>query len=371
MIDVPSKPITIQVTSKQSNSGSGGNNDSLTIYLNPFRRQNSGSTAFTASNIRELRLWIRLLWLYTGIQENFVPPNPAWCATMRLSANNANELDYWYHSLGRNNTGVDPDQLIKCLPNFIELRNKPVKPAKVREEGLISGAPLLKTSSAVGILKVATQTPNPKIEFVSPDKFREIAGNRWNQAADVYPFYTLLPEEENEGDESVPPNSKAYSDKLDQLITRYIEGGNDLLLYDEPCTVDDYYYRNTRLGVLRRYLLIIKGDQAPSNAYVSYLDQGQWYYIDGDDHISQKNFDLITLFLTMMAVPAALPPISPTISVGGGGGGGVVFDQLDEFRRIVDVLQQGAPRRCRTSDRTAAAALIMAIELAGIRRSAA
>jgi hypothetical protein len=313
----------IQVSSKPSGGGGGGNNDSLTIYLNPFRRHNSGSTDITASNTRELQLWIRLLWLYTGIQEKFVPPNAAWCAQMRLSANNANELDNWYHSLGRNHTGVDPDQLMKCLPNFIELRNKPVKPAKVREEGLISGAPLLKTSSAVGILKIATQTPNPKIEFVSPDKFREIAGNQWNQAVDVIPFYTLLPEEENEADESPPPvRSKLISEKLDQLITRYIEGGNDLLLYDAPCTIEDYFYRNARLGDLRRYLLIIKSDQAPANAYVSYLDQGQWYYIDGDDHISQKNFDLITLFLTMMAVPAALPPISPTISVGGGGGGG-------------------------------------------------
>jgi hypothetical protein len=33
--------------------------------------------------------------------------------------------------------------------------------------------------------------------------------------------------------------------------------------------------------------------------------------------VSQKNFDLIALFLTMMAVPSATTPISPTISVGG------------------------------------------------------
>jgi hypothetical protein len=33
--------------------------------------------------------------------------------------------------------------------------------------------------------------------------------------------------------------------------------------------------------------------------------------------VSQKNFDLISLFLTMMAVPSATTPISPTIAVGG------------------------------------------------------
>jgi hypothetical protein len=45
--------------------------------------------------------------------------------------------------------------------------------------------------------------------------------------------------------------------------------------------------------------------------------QGKWYCIDGSDVISQKNFDLISLFLTMMAIPSAVPPLSPTINVGG------------------------------------------------------
>jgi hypothetical protein len=69
--------------------------------------------------------------------------------------------------------------------------------------------------------------------------------------------------------------------------------------------------------LLRRYILVIVDDHPPANAYVVDADLGKWYYIAGDDEISQKNFNLISLFLTMMATPSALPPLSPVINVGG------------------------------------------------------
>jgi|HubBroStandDraft_6_1064221.scaffolds.fasta_scaffold786056_2 hypothetical protein len=84
-------------------------------------------------------------------------------------------------------------------------------------------------------------------------------------------------------------------------------------------SLDEYVRGNQRLGHLRRYILVIASDNPPANAYVAHFDHGQWYSIAGDDEISQKNFDLISLFVTMMAVPSATPPLSPTISVGGGG----------------------------------------------------
>jgi hypothetical protein len=84
-------------------------------------------------------------------------------------------------------------------------------------------------------------------------------------------------------------------------------------------SVDDYLILNRRLASLRRFILIIVDDHLPSELpYVSHFDHGQWYYIDAHDQVSQRNFDLISLFLTMMAVPSALPPIAPTISVRGG-----------------------------------------------------
>ena len=81
-------------------------------------------------------------------------------------------------------------------------------------------------------------------------------------------------------------------------------------------------YAERQLGKLRRYLLIIvapPGAGAPSDAFVSYTKGGQTFYIDGHDAISQRNFALLSQFLTMQAVPPTTAPLTPTISVGAGG----------------------------------------------------
>ena len=73
---------------------------------------------------------------------------------------------------------------------------------------------------------------------------------------------------------------------------------------------------NDRLGSLRRYILVITSVRAAGGRVcVLFFTNGQWYYIDGADEISQKNFNLIALFLTMMAIPSAVPQVTPTISV--------------------------------------------------------
>ena len=269
---------------------------------------------------------IRLLWFYQEPEERFTPRNPALCAQIGLSASSGRDLSNWDWNLQSKHSGIDPSAVMKCLPNSIELRTMPVIHAKLRTEGLVSSAPLLKTFSAVGILKNATETPNPKIEFVSPERYREITGYEWNKGLDHLFFYLLLPRSEDPADNPAPPAYSAEKTKIDQLITDWIIGGGNayssLFVYEpklkSKVSIDDYLRLNRRLGSLRRYMLIIVDDQAPSNAYVSYFDRGKWYYIDGADETSQKNFNLISLFLTMMAIPSALPPISPTISVGGG-----------------------------------------------------
>jgi hypothetical protein len=77
---------------------------------------------------------------------------------------------------------------------------------------------------------------------------------------------------------------------------------------------------NYLLWELRRYMLIIQSDAPPpADAYVTYFEHGLWYYIDRDDTISQKNFNLISLFMTVMAIPPTNPPLSTSISIGGGG----------------------------------------------------
>jgi hypothetical protein len=77
---------------------------------------------------------------------------------------------------------------------------------------------------------------------------------------------------------------------------------------------------------------VIEGYKSPpSTAFVStkmevfVVVDGQlakktrYFYIDGADRISQRNFALINQFLTMQAIPSQTPPITPSISVGGHG----------------------------------------------------
>lgn len=305
---------TLEVTTKSS--GGGGNNDTLTIYLHPLHSY--GSRAHLKFNKWSLQLWIRLLWLYSGTQPKFTPKDAPWCPQIGLSSRSESELRAWAWGsrLQLDHSGLDPDHLLKCLPNFVELRTKPVPAAKALSEGLISGAPLLKTSSALGILKAATERPTPKIAFVTPEKYREIIGYPWHKDGDSSSFYTLLPQSED------PADNPGVPQPIELDVSTWVSNipkGNSRFVYNANThQLDDYLARNRRLGLLRRYMLIIADDHAPANAYVSHFDHGTWYYIDAADQISQRNFDLISLFLTMMAIPSALPPISPTISVGGG-----------------------------------------------------
>jgi hypothetical protein len=199
-----------------------------------------------------------------------------------------------------------------------------------------SGAPTMRTYSALGILKNAVEQPLPRIGFVSPAVYFNIRSRPWNDPTGInsdLSFYTLMPCNEGQfsvacdespGDEK--PGKKQPDITKNNEITGEVIGwlnrnADDSIVYlprRDDLLGDEYVTVNKRLGDLRRYILIIHSNNAPANAYVAHFDHGEWYYIDADDKISQKNFDLISLFMTMMAVPSATPPLAPTISAGGG-----------------------------------------------------
>lgn len=280
--------VILQVTNKATGTGT---KDALVIYLLP-----SDPDATPRDKAREIRLWLRLWCLYEGTQ-----PTPKYQKGAKCPQN----MRY-----------ADLDQAKNRVPRSIEVRTMPVAPDKV-PNGI--GAPLMRTYSALGMLRQATERQHPRIEFVSPyyyDRITSTSSSPWNKKAYNANFYMLLPETEhelNEGDKD-----PTIDPEITNWITRTGNPGDDLLLYDPPkISVGDFIRGNRRLGQLRRYILIIKADHAPANAYVAHFDHGEWYYIDGSDYTSQKNFGLISLFMTMMAVPPTTPPLSPTISVGG------------------------------------------------------
>jgi hypothetical protein len=190
-----------------------------------------------------------------------------------------------------------------------------------------TGVPLLKTYSGMGILKNATEQPGPKIRFVKRDQYKKITSRPWNRKAGQLGFYMLLPSDEDDYDNPKFKDNIKKEHEIEEWIMGY-DGEHDdeqdrLMLYlpksGLPSLSDpDFINKNRRLGTLRRYLLVIEDEVPPGDAYVSYSYQGKWYYIAADDAVSQTNFNLISLLLTMMAVPSTLPPITTSITTGGG-----------------------------------------------------
>ncbi len=279
--------VTLQVTNK---AASPGGTDALVIYYMPYHPHEKHHAS--KENYYEDALWSRLRTLYAGTQAVPTLSDDAKCPS-----------------------GSCPK--VALDPNKIELRTTPVAAANMASRHLISGAPLMRTYSALGILKNATEQPQPRIAFVTPDLYWNIRSLPWNnlKTNSGLTFYTLLAKYENEGDE------KSEDPNVDKTISDWLWNKQSQFVYlpkNRHISDDEYVKVNQRLGHLRRYILVIMSNNPPVDAYVAHFDQGTWYYIDRDDTISQKNFDLISLFLTMMAVPPTTQPLTPAISVGGG-----------------------------------------------------
>jgi hypothetical protein len=312
----PNGNVTLQVTNKAA--GAGGT-DALVIYYLPDHAHGKHS----GTRGRNLELWNRLRQLYANTQAR-----PTGCDSRHPDP---------AQGPGTGQTsGADPKGTASPRPqicprpfNYIELRTTSVPPGTVFAEQLRSGAPLMKTYSALGILKNLAEQPHPRIGFVTLELYNRIRSRPWNDPGNrdhELTFYTLHPDDENKGDERpVAYAREKTEDRIASEVGAWLQrfGSSDSppFVYEPRngnVNGEDYLLGNRQLGYLRRYVLIIRGEVPPANAYVSHFDHGEWYYIDGNDEISQKNFNLISLFLTMMAVPSATPPLSPSISVGGG-----------------------------------------------------
>ncbi|HEY3919280.1 MAG TPA: hypothetical protein VGL83_15935 [Stellaceae bacterium] len=363
-------------TAPAGKSDSGTENNALVIYLRPFhphavagKRMDSDVTekggkraegADLSEKQRVLQLWIRLLRLYADTQPSFTAPRE--CTSLGLVGMNPAQLKAWGMGIAdKGDAALDAAR--RCIPTQIELRvvpvprmlasgQNPAESAAIRN--LVSRAPLMRTYSALGILKAAMERPHPKVELVTPERGREIRAHPWNRDADSLSYYTLLPSDEDSVD---CPAAIAQDGGCDNPAPGDINAGNwkiinetlacwiansatdpagacatpsapsaatpdhDLYSYEpagaDPLS-DPYVQYNIRLGALRRYLLIVVADRLPAEApYISYFSQGRWYYIPADDPVSQRNFHLLSLFLTMMAIAPSTQPLSPVINVGG------------------------------------------------------
>jgi len=277
------------------NSNNKTENDSITLYFH-------WTLLDKGTNRDALHNWIRLLFFYYDTQVNLPPKN---CAPVSKNELRARDL-----AMNRDVPQTTLDGWERCLPHSIELRTVPAQSDKAQDKNLLSETPQLRMYSAAGILKSAVGTGQQLILFVPPDKYNTIHNHAWN-ARKTLSFYQLLPEDANLDLSNDSPKTRS------ELIN-VIEHGNSYDLYDPPqgtADVTDFLHVNEYFLGLRCYILIIMDDHPPKNPYVTYFYQGKWYYIAAEDTISQKNFDLISQLLTMMAVPPTTQQLTPTISV--------------------------------------------------------
>jgi hypothetical protein len=159
-------------------------------------------------------------------------------------------------------------------PNQIFLRTISSQPIRIAAEFQGVPGPVMQTRSALGVLKTAISPEYQRIYFVSPEQY------------------------------------ETYRSEIRRGVLRY--GNRTQLMYFNPDRGDTQVHR----------LLIIHSRSAPSSKpYVRYFDtkSGEYFYIAGDDEISQDCFVLLNLFLTIQAAPPPAP-LTPTISVGSKGG---------------------------------------------------
>ncbi len=259
----------------QTQPAASGANNSLDLYLNS-KRTNCSPEQVT-------RVWGWLWKLYEGTQPDA-------------------DGSLW-------NAG-------KGVPLRIELRTAPIKNLKAGSLDMtrISVGPILRTHSALGILKALDAEPQ-LVEYVTPEEYETIIQAPFNSRgyfrrcdsdfAYLMPLHLAKAKSHTDTVilDILPPAQQVY-DTRERANCSYMASArvfNPLL--------------EQQLNHLRRLILIIRSDSPPPpDAYVSWRD-GEWYYIDGGDTISQRNFMLIYQYMSIQSTVSSAPSLT-AVSVG-------------------------------------------------------
>lgn len=370
--------------------------DTLFVYLLPPHTH--GQDTRVPEHRRRLQWWVRLLRLFAGTQPHPEFTNWEKCKTLPTFTpkhrpenlkENQQLLEYFDENIDqivRSKDNVAP--AFACLRTWIELRSAPVNPdwteqhsappitrpctrantqhsapqqanqkadqAEAQFKQLESYSPMLRTMSAIGILKnsVDLSLGPPRIEFVTRRTFDTITSYKWNKDTESLNYYTLKSTDLGSAScraqkcEELAEEDLTISEKYDVLrtIDKWVDDSSrctlpDLLVpeadnglpiayeADNPCDppnnlnfLDNAHIEtNNWLGYLRRYVLVIVDDHPPAKPpYAEYrTPDGKYYYIDDKDAVSKRNFQLLLELMTIMAVPPTTPPLTPSINVGG------------------------------------------------------
>jgi len=289
----------------QSGGGSTPPNDTLVLFFEPQGLVPHGEKHRNEAVQAAARLWARLLRIYADTLDG--PDAAALPASLALLESGQ----------------FDPRSNNK-VPRSIDLRTAPVDPGKCGGFPPSDLAPVLRMHSALGVLRSAANE-FPRFAFVDRQK---LDSDVWGQSLlashlrDSSYFYSI-PEGGNVNDLGI---LKFVSDDPRFHLDLDIDGAKiDLRRHAQ---MED----ERELADSRRYIVVFEDDNPPpTTAFVAtkmdvvvteggkVVKKTKYFYIDGVDHVSQRNFALISQFLTIQATPSQTPPLTPSLSVGGRG----------------------------------------------------
>jgi hypothetical protein len=250
-----------------------GPNNALTLYFAPKGLANDNfkcetDLKYTQLNIDRVsvHLWLRLLRIYR--------PADIHVADTHLDSASSAELQ----------------RIISKLPNSIE-----IPAASLRGRNRNRSAPLLRTRSALGVLKNLVEGEYSLATFVSPDQASSIMNEQPNKPGCRRPEHYYLVRDAKITDNLDSGKQQGVTTSLKRDANARSEG----ILYNS-----------------RKYMLIQVSDTPPAGAFVSAFENGHYYFIANDDEVSKRTLALLALITSVQAIPAQSGGLTPALSIG-------------------------------------------------------
>jgi hypothetical protein len=245
----------------------GGPNNALTLYFVPKGLANGNfecetGLPYTQVNIERVSvyLWLRLLRIYR--------PADVHVADTHIGSASSAQLH----------------KIVSQLPTSIEVPAMSL-PTKTRNRA----APLLRTRSALGVLKNVVEGEYSLATFVSPEQASSIINGQPAKPGCRKPEHYYL----------VVDGKASDNVGITTSFKRDADARSEGVLYNR-----------------RKYLLIQVSTLPPVGAFVSTYENGYFYFIADDDVVSKRTLALLALITSVQATPAQSGGLTPALSIG-------------------------------------------------------
>ena len=220
---------------------------------------------YTRLNIERVAIhhWLRLLRIYRGM--------------------NVSALHATVHSASL----PELQAIITRLPHSIHI---PAASLRVNDGRL---PPLLRTRSALGVLKNLAEGEHSLAMFVSPEKASDIINAQSDDPECRREHFYVI-------DDSILSGVADSSGRASRIDYKR----------DPDPRLEGIIFNK------RKYILIQESVTPPISAFATVHENGKYYFIASNDDISKRTFALLQLITSVQAIPAPSAGLTPALSIG-------------------------------------------------------